>query len=153
ANRIGTPSSRTSSVASRMSLCPSFKAKLGGSYLFCRNRSWRRSKVRWRPLAPVRTATHDVCTYRRQSRAGPDGGRCSIASRAEVRAVLVEDVSLFARELSQAKSHGLLTTLTTTRSATLAPVNAPRLLIYFGLSKAGMLAHLAAPSPTTMNGP
>jgi len=67
-------------------------------------------------------------------------------------AVIVEDVSLFARELSQAKSHGPPTILTTTRCATLAPVNAPRLLICFGLTKAGMLAHLAAPSPTTMNG-
>ena len=39
ASRIGTPSSRPSSVASRISLCPSFRAKLGGSYLFGRNRS------------------------------------------------------------------------------------------------------------------
>jgi hypothetical protein len=33
ASRIGTLISRPSSVASRMSLCASFKAKLGGSYL------------------------------------------------------------------------------------------------------------------------
>src|SRR5215471_6138360 len=55
ASRIGTPSSRPSSVASRMSLCPSFKAKLGGPYLFCRNRSWRRSKLRWRRCARLPT--------------------------------------------------------------------------------------------------
>ena len=32
----------------------------GGSYLAGRNRSERRSKVRWRPLAPLRTASHSA---------------------------------------------------------------------------------------------
>ena len=41
-------------------------------------------------MPPILTVTHDNCTYRRLSRAGPDGGQCSIASRGEVHTVIVE---------------------------------------------------------------
>src|SRR5262245_15032950 len=55
-SRMGTPNSRPTAVARLTSLWARRSAKDGGSYLFCRKLSPRRSYRRWRPLAPLRTA-------------------------------------------------------------------------------------------------
>ena len=57
ARRIGTPTSLPSPTASETSLCSSRSAKSAGSYWPARNLP-SRSKVRARPVAPWRTASH-----------------------------------------------------------------------------------------------
>src|SRR4030095_15865849 len=60
ASRIGTPISRPTWVASDTSLCASLSAKRGGSKTSGRKWSARPSKVRRRPVTPLRTAFHKV---------------------------------------------------------------------------------------------